>query len=160
MLLVEAHGIPVALTIRSAQQSEMKLALEVVDLSPKKPKRVVADRGYDWQQLRKDLRSRNITPYIPKRQGWNKDKPRKPMSKQLTHWYRNCDRPTSQQRWADTRAFLQHRTRCMLLGVVAVNCGRQAPPKPDRQKQRSHRPAPSSSMHSSRTSPSIRLARI
>lgn len=97
MLLVEAHGIPVALTIRSAQQSEMKLALEVVDLSPKKPKRVVADRGYDWQQLRKDLRSRNITPYIPKRQGWNKDKPRKPMSKQLTHWYR--------KRWVVERGF-------------------------------------------------------
>lgn len=34
---------------------------------------------------------------------------------------------TSQQRWADTRSLLQHRTCLLLLGVVAVNSGRQVP---------------------------------
>ncbi len=97
MLLVDGNGIPLALTMRSAQQSEMKLALEVVDQATRKPKRVVADRGYDWKVLRQELRARKITPYIPKRQGWKKDKPRKPMSKTLTYWYK--------KRWVVERSF-------------------------------------------------------
>ena len=96
MLLVDGTGIPLALTVRSAQQSEMKLALEVVDLSPKKPRRLVADRGYDWGQLRKDLRNRRITPYIPKRQGWKSQK-QHPMSQRLIYWYR--------KRWVVERSF-------------------------------------------------------
>lgn len=96
MLLVDGSGIPLALTIRSAQQSEMKLALEVVDLSPKRPRRVVADRGYDWQILRSELRSRKITPYIPKRQGW-KHKITHEMSDRLIYWYK--------KRWVVERTF-------------------------------------------------------
>ncbi len=96
MLAVDRHSTPLALTVRSAQQSEMKLALEVVDRIPKKPKRLVADRGYDWKQLRQDLRARNITPYIPRRQGW-KSKKKYPMSNRLKYWYR--------QRWVAERPF-------------------------------------------------------
>lgn len=96
MLLVDMSGVPLALTIKSAQRSEMKLALEVVELSPKKPKRLVADRGYDWKQLRKDLRARKITPYIPKRQGWKSHK-QHPMSDRLLYWYK--------QRWVVERSF-------------------------------------------------------
>lgn len=96
MLLVDGNGVPLALTIRSAQQSEMKLALEVVDLCPKRPRRVVADRGYDWKVLRQELRARKITPYIPKRQGW-KNKITHEMSKQLVYWYK--------KRWVVERTF-------------------------------------------------------
>jgi transposase len=96
MLLVDGNGIPLALTIRSAQQSEMKLALEVVDQAKRRPKRVVADRGYDWKVLRKELRARKITPYIPKRQGWRSQK-KHPMSNRLKYWYR--------KRWVVERSF-------------------------------------------------------
>jgi transposase len=96
MLLVDMNGVPLALTIRTAQASEMKLALEAVDLSPKRPRRVVADRGYDWQQLRQDLRARKITPYIPKRQGW-KSKINHTMSHRLIYWYK--------KRWVVERTF-------------------------------------------------------
>ena len=96
MLLVDGHGIPLALTVKTAQQSEMKLALEIVDLSPKKPQRVVADRGYDWRLLRQELRARKITPYIPKRQGW-KRKITHEMSQSLIHWYK--------KRWVVERTF-------------------------------------------------------
>jgi transposase len=96
MLLVDGSGTPLALTVKSAQQSEMKLALEVVDRAAKKPRRVVADRGYDWQYLRRELRARGITPYIPKRQGWKHNK-KHPMSTRLKHWYR--------KRWVVERSF-------------------------------------------------------
>jgi transposase len=87
MLLVDGNGIPLALTIRSAQQSEMKLALEVVCQAKRRPRRVGADRGYDWKVLRQELRKRHITPYIPKRQGWKNSK-KYPMSNRLKYWYK------------------------------------------------------------------------
>lgn len=96
MLVVDGNGVPLALTIRSAQQPEMHLALEVIDRCPKKPKRLVADRGYDWKLLRRELRARKITPYIPKRQGW-KYKITHDMSNRLIYWYK--------KRWVVERTF-------------------------------------------------------
>lgn len=62
--------------VASAQISEYRLALPTVDAidvplrpihSLKRPKKLVADRGYDAAWLRQALRQRGITPVIPQR---------------------------------------------------------------------------------------------
>lgn len=76
MLAVDGTGIPLTLLTEAANISEFRLALQTIDgisvasrpLHPKKhPQKLVADKGYDAQWLRKAIRERNITPYIPKR---------------------------------------------------------------------------------------------
>jgi len=117
MLLVDGNGIPLALTIRSAQQSEMKLALEVVCQAKRRPRRVVADRGYDWKVLRQELRKRHITPYIPKlRAGRTQEIS---MSNRLKYWYK--------KRWVVEAALL------WLQNYRKLRCAGNArpPPMPD-----------------------------
>lgn len=76
MLAVDGNGIPLVATAESAQKSEVKLALDTIDgisverrpLHPKKrPKILVADKGYDADWLRNELLRRNIRSKIPKR---------------------------------------------------------------------------------------------
>lgn len=76
MLAVDGTGIPLSIQTEAANISEFKLAIQTVDAisvakrprHPKKrPKKLVADKGYDAKHIRNDLRKRQITPYIPKR---------------------------------------------------------------------------------------------
>lgn len=76
MLAVDGTGVPLTFLTESANISEFKLAIQTVDaisvstrpLHPKKrPETLIADKGYDAGWLRQDMRTRGITPYIPKR---------------------------------------------------------------------------------------------
>ena len=76
MVMVDGTGIPLTILTEAANISEYNLALQTIDqisvekrpLHPKKrPDSLIADRGYDAKWLRTAIRSRNITPYIPKR---------------------------------------------------------------------------------------------
>ena len=82
--ITDAQGLPIAGILTDARAAEVKLAIPVVDLikiasergAPRRrPKRLVADRGYDSRKLRNDLRERNIQPVIPARK-WKNRKPR------------------------------------------------------------------------------------
>jgi len=76
MVMVDGTGIPLTICTESANISEYNLALHTIDQvsverrphHPKKrPDTLIADKGYDAKWLRDEIRSRNITPYIPKR---------------------------------------------------------------------------------------------
>lgn len=83
-LLTEGQGLPIALDVTAANVHETKPVLAMVDgvhVQPKgrrfqrRPKHLIADRGYDSMPLRRALRARSIRPIIPARV-W-KDRKRK-----------------------------------------------------------------------------------
>jgi transposase len=74
MVVADGNGRPLATLIDSAQKSEVQLAEPVLDRvrvarrhgRPKRrPKSLVADKGYDSDQLRAALRKRSIRPVVP-----------------------------------------------------------------------------------------------
>jgi len=76
MLAIDGQGIPLTGILSSASTSEYNLIFPTLDtlsiekrpLHPiKKTNILIADRGYDAQWVRDELRRRGITPYIPKR---------------------------------------------------------------------------------------------
>jgi len=77
MVLVDGEGLPLGVRLESASPSEVKLAeatlAEVRVPQAKgrprqKPKRVIADRGYDSDPLRQRLRRRGIELIVPYRE--------------------------------------------------------------------------------------------
>ncbi len=77
MVLVDGEGLPLGVRLVSASPSEVTLAettlAEVRVPRPKgrprqKPKRVIADRGYDSDPLRQRLRRRGIELIVPYRE--------------------------------------------------------------------------------------------
>lgn len=96
MAVTDRNGLPLTVQLESAQKSEVKLALSTVDSIAvetrpltvrKRPEVLVADKGYDAQWLRDELRKRNITPKIPrKRKKGYKDEPAG--NEKLKPWYR------------------------------------------------------------------------
>jgi len=82
MLAVDGNGIPIGVLLESAQRAEVKLALATMDTiriktktKPRKnPKKLVADRAYDAQWLRDELKAKGIFARIPKRGGWKSQK--------------------------------------------------------------------------------------
>jgi transposase len=76
MVAVDGNGLPLSIVTEAANVSEYKLALKTMDQisvtkrphHPKKrPKKIVADRGYDAKWLRSSMRQRCVKPFIPKR---------------------------------------------------------------------------------------------
>jgi transposase len=76
MVAIENQGIPLTGILSSASISEFNLIFPTLDtirvekrpLHPiTKPKKLIADRGYDAGWVRDGLRKRGVTPYIPKR---------------------------------------------------------------------------------------------
>lgn len=82
MLVVDGNGIPIGALIESAQRAEVKLALATMDTIRIKtrtkprtnPKKMVADKAYDAEWLRKALKARNIFARVPRRGGWKSQK--------------------------------------------------------------------------------------
>jgi len=76
-VLTDANGIPLATTITGSNVPDVKEVLQVVDAVPqvkgkvghprKRPDRLYADRAYDSEPHRKELRKRGIDPAIPHR---------------------------------------------------------------------------------------------
>lgn len=78
MVITDGGGIPLATLVDSAQKAEVRLAdatLEQVKVPRrcgrprKRPRSLVADKGYDSQAFRSRLRRRGIRPCIPRRRG-------------------------------------------------------------------------------------------
>jgi len=77
-LLVDASGIPLAWTLTGGNRNDVTQLIPLVDAVPavrgrvgrprKRPERVTADRGYDHDKYRRQLRQRGITPEIARRQ--------------------------------------------------------------------------------------------
>jgi transposase len=74
MVVADGHGLPIGLHVASAQPHESRLAeatLATVHVpQPRgrprtRPKELVADKAYDSQTFRRDLRRRGIKPTIP-----------------------------------------------------------------------------------------------
>jgi hypothetical protein len=84
MVVVDGEGIPLESTITSASPREVTLVDKVLTQikvprngpgRPKsRPKRLIGDRAYDSDTLRKDLRDRNIELVCPHRK--NRKKPK------------------------------------------------------------------------------------
>ena len=73
-VIVEAKGIPLAVTLTAANRNDVTQLVELVDRVPPvgrhgkfRPLSLYADRAYDSARHRAELRERQITPHIPKR---------------------------------------------------------------------------------------------
>ena len=76
-LLIDAGGIPLVCTLTGANRHDITQLLPMVDAIPpiggkvgaplRRPEALVADRGYDSNPHRKELRQRGITPCIGRR---------------------------------------------------------------------------------------------
>jgi transposase len=77
-LLVDASGIPLAYTITGGNRNDVTQLIPLIDAVPpvrgsvgrprRRPDRVYADRGYDHDSYRRQVRARGITPVIARRQ--------------------------------------------------------------------------------------------
>jgi IS5 family transposase len=75
--VVEASGVPLAVTLSAANVHDSRMCLETVDaIAPvkgrrgrprKRPEKLHADKAYDSRALREELRKRGITPRIARR---------------------------------------------------------------------------------------------
>jgi transposase len=83
MVVVDGAGVPLGDHLHSASPAEVKLAettLAAIRVRRRhrpgrprqKPERVIMDRGYDSDGLRKQLRRRGIEPIVPHRKGRRK----------------------------------------------------------------------------------------
>ena len=90
--LVDGQGLPLAMCVTAANESEreqvipllqsIKIQTGQVGRPKSNPSNIAADKGYDSQSLRHQLRQKGIRPEIPKRQWSSKKKRgRKMMSK-------------------------------------------------------------------------------
>ena len=77
-ILVDATGIPLAWSLSGGNRNDVTQLIPLVDAVPavrgrvgrprRRPERVTADRGYDHDKCRRELRQRGITPEIARRQ--------------------------------------------------------------------------------------------
>lgn len=72
MALTDAHGLPIAIRTVSARPNEVTLADRTIRSSAVKPKRVIADRAYDSDKLRRTLAKRGIRLISPHRRNRTK----------------------------------------------------------------------------------------
>jgi transposase len=76
-LIVDANGVPLQVSLTGGNRHDVTQLLPLVDSLPKirgvvarpgrKPRRLYADRGYDYDIYRRHLRARGITPKIARR---------------------------------------------------------------------------------------------
>ena len=72
MVLTDAHGLPIAVRTFSARPNEVTLADRTIRKSAVKPRRVIADRAYDSDKLRRTLSKRGIRLICPHRRNRTK----------------------------------------------------------------------------------------
>ncbi len=102
MVVADGEGVPLAALVASAQEAEVKLAQPLLERLrvPRKrgrprrrPRSLVADKGYDSKAFRNRLRKRGIRPCIPHRRSKRPRPGRKP------------DLSGYRQRWLVERTF-------------------------------------------------------
>ena len=104
MVVVDGQGIPIGSTLASASPAEVKLAeetLETVNVPRsgrgrprKRPLRLIADKGYDSDPLRKRLKELKIDLIVPHRK--NRKKPKQQDGRKLRRY---------RKRWKIERTF-------------------------------------------------------
>ena len=77
-LLVDGGGIPLAWTLTGGNRNDVTQLLDLLDRVPpvrgrvgrprRRPRALIADRGYDHDKYRRELRARRIKPEIARRQ--------------------------------------------------------------------------------------------
>jgi transposase len=77
-LLTDATGVPLAVSLTGANRNDVTQLLPLIDgLRPiagkvgrprRRPRRLLADRGYDHDTYRRQLRARRVVPVIARRQ--------------------------------------------------------------------------------------------
>ncbi len=106
MAVVDGNGLPIGLQVDSAQPHEVTLAettLKTIRVPQKRgrpktrPKELVADKGFDSQELRRRLRARGIKPTIPTFERRKRKHPRRGRPLRTGQGYR--------QRWKVERCF-------------------------------------------------------
>lgn len=70
--MIDSNGNPLAIVCCRSNRHDQKLALKTVDRitvkgRTRRPERLGADKGYDSDQLRQELRHRGITPILIRR---------------------------------------------------------------------------------------------
>lgn len=75
--IVGRHGTPLAVTLTGGNRHDVTQLLPLLDVTPpirglrgrprRRPRRLFADRGYDYDKYRRILRRRGITPRIARR---------------------------------------------------------------------------------------------
>lgn len=66
-LRTNGAGLPVAINIAPGQASDYTGALPLLDADGPEPKVLLADRGYDADEIRAAMETRGVTPIIPMR---------------------------------------------------------------------------------------------
>jgi transposase len=76
-LIVDAHGLPLAVSLTGGHRNDVTQLIPLVDAVPpirgrrgrprRRPRVLLADRGYDHDKYRRMLRIRGITPRIARR---------------------------------------------------------------------------------------------
>lgn len=76
-LIVEAHGIPLVVTLTGGNRHDVTQLMPLVEAIPpircrrgrpqRRPRELFADHGYDFDKYRRLLRARGITPRIARR---------------------------------------------------------------------------------------------
>jgi transposase len=76
-LIVDSHGIPLAITLTGGNRNDVTQLLALIDgVGPvtgktgrprQRSERVLADRGYDHDKYRRELRKRGVNPVIARR---------------------------------------------------------------------------------------------
>jgi transposase len=76
-LVTDRHGTPLAVTLTSGNRHDITQLIPLLDAIPsirglrgrprRRPKRLFADRGYDFDKYRRIVRARGITPKIARR---------------------------------------------------------------------------------------------
>jgi transposase len=77
-LLVDGSGIPLAFALTAGNRNDCTQLIPLIDAVPairgaagrprRRPEQLIADRGYDHETYRRQLRERGITPVIARRQ--------------------------------------------------------------------------------------------
>lgn len=88
MVITDAHGLPLALDIRTAQKHEVKLVTSTLEARfiPDLPARLIADRAYDSDPLDTDLAQLGIDLIAPHRR--NRKKPKTQDGRKLRRYKR------------------------------------------------------------------------
>lgn len=98
--MVDSQGNPLAIACCRANHHDQKLALRTIDRITmrgriRRPKRLGADKGYDCDDFRKELRKRRIKPCLIRRNNNKKN-----ITKQELREKKYC-----RQRWKVERSF-------------------------------------------------------
>jgi transposase len=88
MVVADGTGIPLACSTHSAERAEVKLAAEVVDQAyyPEVPTPLIADKGYDSDELRDELAEKNFLLISPHRQ--NRKRPSRQDGRRMRRYSR------------------------------------------------------------------------